>query len=179
MSSLCLHRNVLTAHVGRFFGLPGLLYLGLGLLIWLCLLAASARADDIPRSAVPAEVLQAAEKLYPKAAYLSAELDHENGQTRYELDLLQRGNRLEATFLPTGKFIRSEERLPSKQVPAAIRQTVLQKYPGAVITEAERIVTGSGSAERVHFRLEIQGADLPERELRIDARGQVLSDRRD
>ena len=84
---------------------------------------------------VPAAVKNAFNAKYPNAT--NVEWGKENAK-EYEAEFKMNGNAVSANFGMNGSWVETESVIPVADLPAAVSAAVMKKYPGAVITLAEK-----------------------------------------
>ena len=85
---------------------------------------------------VPAAVKNAFSTKYPNATNVT--WGKENAK-EYEAEFKMNGNAVSANFGLTGNWVETETVIPVADLPAAVSAAVIIKYPGAVITMAEKL----------------------------------------
>jgi len=107
------------------------------------LVSGSARTDQkIARAGVPAPVLAAFGKAYPKATVRSYEFDRVNGVTIYQIESVEGGLAREATYKPDGTAIEIREAVPPRALPPSVTKVVDTLKPKATIRRAQRVTRG-------------------------------------
>jgi uncharacterized membrane protein YkoI len=150
--------------------------LGLAALLGLLIAAGAVRADEkeekIPLDKVPKAVLDALKAKYPDAELVSAEKEIEDGKTIYEVAIKNKGQKLEVSFSPEGKFIEAEKAIDVKDLPKAVTDALEAKYPKATIKRAEEVTKDDG----VGYEVLITTADKKTFEIELDAKGKILEE---
>jgi hypothetical protein len=113
-------------------------------------LVAAVRADEekVPLDKVPAAVLDAAKKRFPKAELTAALKIEEKGKTHYEIQLKQKRDKYALTLTATGVLQEIEKEIPLTALPEAVTDALAAKYPKATIKTAEEIVKVAAGKER-------------------------------
>jgi hypothetical protein len=131
--------------------------------LWLAGPAAAQEESEqkLERKEVPAAVLAAFAKLYPKAEVIgyTKETD-EQGRTVYEVESTEGGVHRDVTFLADGSLVSIEESVEFSALPAAVQQAVKKKYPGAKVVLAEKISKGGRVAYELHLEVEKKEVEL-------------------
>src|SRR3990172_5700352 len=96
----------------------------------------------IEKKDVPAVVLAAFAKAFPKATVKGYAKEMEKGQTMYEVECVEGKTHRDVTFAPDGKLLMVEEEVEMSQVPEAVRQALEKKFPKAKVDIAEKITDG-------------------------------------
>ena len=113
---------------------------------------ATATAQKIKYSAVPAPVKAAFDKLY-SGKTASWEKEKEN----FEAGLKADGTPLSLLFSPGGQLLETETPVAVKSLPVTVLAYVHKRYPGAVVREGAKIVKPDGS---LTYEAEVKGKDL-------------------
>jgi len=92
----------------------------------------------------------------------------EDGFLTYEVEYIDNGAQVAATFTESGDIIETEETITTTDLPPAVAARIQQSFPDAVIGEAELVVLTFYEVE-----LNVGGH---ERELKLFANGQLLDD---
>ncbi|MEM6756128.1 MAG: hypothetical protein AAF586_03100 [Planctomycetota bacterium] len=142
--------------------------------------------EKVPFADAPEAVRQTVEREVGRAVR-TLELETFDGQTayeaEYEVDDVDRG----LWVAEDGAVLARSVEIRVRELPKAVVDAVLAKYPGAELEEAERIEMASpaGTATQpaeVRYEVEIEiernGRDI-ERELIVTADGDILSDELD
>ncbi|MCE9532711.1 MAG: PepSY domain-containing protein [Planctomycetes bacterium] len=144
------------------------------LLAIFCLAFASyTQADEekVPLDKLPAKVKAAVKAKFPDAELLSAEKETEDGKTLYEVDIKNKGQKIEVTVDEDGKIVEIEKEIAAKDLPKVVLDAIEKKYPKATITKAEEITTG----EKVKFEMLITVCDK-KLEVSFDPQGKFLEE---
>jgi len=128
------------------------------------------RESQITKKDVPAPVLAAFAKAYPKAVVKGYSREVEDGQTKYEVECVEGKTHRDVTYTPDGKLLLVEESIDMKDVPEVVRQALAKKYPNVKIELAEKVMDGKTVAYEFHWT----GADGKEAEAKFDERGVEL-----
>lgn len=135
---------------------------------------AAARADEdeekIPLDKVPKAVLDAVKDKYPDAELVGAEKESEDGKTVYELQIKNKGQKLEVTFKPDGTLTTVEKEIEVKALPKEVTDALDAKYPKATLEKAEEVTEG----DKLSYEVRLTTADKKSLEVELDARGKVL-----
>ncbi len=133
---------------------------------------AEAGEEQISKKDVPAAVIAAFEKAYPKATMKGFSKEVEKGQTLYEIENVEGKMRRDATYTADGKVHAVEESMDIKDVPATVQQALEKKYPKAKIRVAEKVME-SGS---VGYEFKLTTAEGKKAEVMFDAVGKEVKD---
>ncbi len=121
----------------------------------------------ITKKDVPAEVIAAFEKAYPKATVKGYSKEVEKGQTLYEVESLEGKTTRDILYSADGKTMETEEGVEVKDLPAAVTQALEKKYPGAKIRKAEKLTKVDWSG----FEIAVTTKDNKKAEFVSDAKG--------
>ena len=137
----------------------------------LCLsYAAFAQETKVDEKDVPAKARAAATKAYPKAQIKEWEKVVEDGKTTYEVTMTDGSASWQVVFEGNGKFVAREEVIPVASLPAAVRNAVTAKYPGATLSSAEKI-TGPKKTE-----YEVGLKNAAKKEIVLASDGKILKE---
>lgn len=128
---------------------------------------ASAQEKKINKGEVPAPVLAAFAKAFPKAQAIGYAQETEEGKTLYEVESKEGAIHRDVTFMADGKLVVVEEAIDVKDLPAAVRAT-LDKEKGKCEL-AEKLTRGKVVEYEFHM---LEGKN--EFEVVMDASGKVL-----
>ncbi len=133
------------------------------------LFAASVVAQEkkVKRDDVPAPVLAAFAKAFPKAQAIGYSQEKEDGKTLYEVESKEGTVHRDVTFEPEGKLVVVEEEVAVKDLPQAVR-AALQKEKGKCVL-AEKLIRGTIVEYEMHMK-----DGKYQAEVLTDANGKVL-----
>jgi hypothetical protein len=121
----------------------------------------------ITKKDVPAPVIAAFAKAYPKATVKGYAKEMEKGQTMYEVESEEGKTHRDVSYAPDGKLLVLEESMDMKDVPAAVQQALEKKYPKAKVDLAEKVTEGSN----VGYEFKLTTAAGKKAEAKFDAKG--------
>ncbi len=134
-------------------------------------LGAAAQPQDhetqIGKKDVPAVVLAAFAKAYPKATVKGYAREVEKDQTMYEVECVEGKTHRDVTYSPDGILLLVEERIGMKDVPPLVRQALQKKYPKAKVQLAEKLMDG----KTVEYEFHLTAPDGKQVEAKFDAQG--------
>ena len=121
----------------------------------LVLLAAGTSAwtqeKTITKKDVPAAVLAAFAKAYPKAVIRGYSTEVDEGRRVYEVESVEGKTHRDITYASDGKVVSVEESLDASALPAPVRAAFEKKFPGARILLAEKVTAGATQNYELHF----------------------------
>ena len=120
---------------------------------------------------VPFAVLEAFKKAYPEAVNVKFEEEVNNGEPVYEVEFIDQGVDIEASYLADGTLIQIEQEIQLEELPGAVTEAIMEAYPDAILIEAEKIMAADGSVRS--YEVEIEDDDV-ELELHLDPNGTIL-----
>lgn len=129
-----------------------------GLVTLCCLfLAAGVAAQEdqekkITRKEVPAPVLAAFAKAFPKAQAVGFAQEKEDGKTVYEVESKEGTVHRDVTFFADGNLVVVEESLPAADLPAAVKATASKESPQGTIHLAEKLLRGKTIEYELHMK---------------------------
>lgn len=125
---------------------------------------------EISKKDVPAPVLAAFAKAYPKATVKGFAKELKNGNPVYEVESMEGPTHRDVSFAPDGKVLTVEESMDMKDVPEAVRQALEKKFPMAKVELAEKVMEGTSVAYEFH----VTTAQGKEAEVKFDANGKEV-----
>lgn len=122
--------------------------------------------QSITRKEMPAAVLAAFAKSYPKAKIIGYSKEVDEGKTVYEIESTEGATHRDVTYAADGTLVSVEESMDLSAMPAAVQQAVNKKFPGGKITKSEKVTKGTAVA--FEFEIEFKGKTV---EVVFDATG--------
>ncbi|MCL5286382.1 MAG: PepSY-like domain-containing protein [Acidobacteria bacterium] len=119
---------------------------------------------------VPAAVLAAFAKAYPRATVKGYAKEIKDGKPVYEVESMEATTHRDVSFAPDGKVLTVEESMEMKDVPAAVQAALEKKFPKAKINLAEKVMEGTSVAYEFHLTT----AQGKEAEVKFDATGKQV-----
>jgi hypothetical protein len=96
----------------------------------------------LARKEVPAAVLAAFERAYPKAKILGYTEETEDGKTAYEIESVEGKVHRDVLYWHDGTLIVIEETLPVSEMPRAVQDAIKRVSPSGVIEISEILKRG-------------------------------------
>jgi len=124
----------------------------------------------IAKKDVPAPVIAAFAKAYPKATIKGYAKELEKGQTAYEVESMEGKIHRDVLFAPDGKLLIVEESIDMQDVPEAVRLALDSKFPKAKVQLAEKVTEGTSVA----YEFKATTAEGKKVEVKFDAKGKEL-----
>ncbi len=118
---------------------------------------------------LPAVVLSAFEKSYPKATIKGVGSETEGGVTYFEIESVDSTLKRDLLYTPDGKAVEIEETVGLKDLPEAARQTIAKDYPKREMKKAEKAMRDAAVTYDVTI-----GEGKDKVEVTFDAAGKVL-----
>ncbi|MBM3992926.1 MAG: hypothetical protein FJ303_02040 [Planctomycetes bacterium] len=143
------------------------------------ILLGTVSADEVvvPLKQVPAPVLNAVKKRFPKAQIKQATRVVEAGVTTYEIELDRNGMYIEVALTPAGVITEIRREITEKDLPRAVTKTLATKYPKAEIDDICAIYVVEKGVERLlQYEVDLVTADNRELELVVSPAGEVLEE---
>ena len=118
------------------------------------LLSHSAFAQEVKlkKKQVPRAVIAAFQSAYPQATMRGFAREKENGKVYYEVESVEGATTRDVLYNPDGTVAEIEESIAVADLPAAASEALRAKYPGAVITKAEKITRGDVTEYEAHAK---------------------------
>jgi len=110
---------------------------------------AEAGEKKIAQKDLPAPVLTAFQKAYPKATIKGASTEVEEGKTYYEIESLDGKVKRDLLYLSDGTIAEIEETVAAADLPKAVSAAVTGKYPKGKIEKSEKVTHGAVVAYEV------------------------------
>jgi hypothetical protein len=150
------------------------IFVGMGVVLGLCLLAAAARADEekIELDKLPKAVKDAVKKAYPDGELKSAEKVKENGKETFEVVLKNKRESLELVLTPEGKILAVEKEIAIKDLPKAVTEAIDAKYPKSTLKKAEEVTKD----KKITYEVVIETADKKKLEVELDPKGKFVEE---
>jgi hypothetical protein len=144
-------------------------FIGLGLEV-------HAGDQKVPIEQLPAGVREAVKAKYPAAELKTAEKSVEDGETSYEITLVNAGKNLTVTVDDEGEISAIETELSKGDLPATVTQSIDKRFPGAKIIKVEQLVELDDGKKEKTFELVLTVSDGKTTEVKVDPRGQIESE---
>lgn len=111
-------------------------------LVSLLVVVALAQDVKLRKNQVPRAVIAAFASSYPQATIRGYNREKENGKVYYEVESTEGQTTRDILYNSDGSIAEIEESIAVADLPAAATEALSAKYPGAVITSAEKITRG-------------------------------------
>ena len=127
----------------------------------------AARAAE-NRVKLPEAAAKTFQKVFPKAEITKLEADQENGVTVYDIEFKQEGRKFEADIFADGTIHNWERQVAQGDVPAAVLQTVRQRFPTAALKEIMAVTDVKNGVEQLEgYEIVVQRARRTDVEITI------------
>jgi hypothetical protein len=127
----------------------------------------------IAKKNLPAPVMAAFQKAYPKATIKGASTEAEEGKTYYEIESLDGKVKRDLLYLADGTVAEIEETVAPADLPPPVKAAVTDKYPKGKISKAEMVTRGAVVAYDVVVK-----SGKTTVEMSIDPAGKVLKEKK-
>lgn len=127
------------------------------------------KEQQLARGDVPAAVLAAFEKAYPKVEIKGYTKEEKDGKIHYEIESMEGKIHRDVSYLEDGSLFVVEEVVAAKSLPEAVRQAVKKEHPKGKIELAEKITEGAAVSYEV-----VVAAGKKKFEVKLDASGKVI-----
>ena len=114
---------------------------------------ASAQEKKISKKEVPAAVLEAFQKSYPRAVIKGTSTEVEKGKTYYEIESLDGAQARDILYLADGTVAEIEEVISPRALPGPVTTAISNEFGKPLISKAERVQKGAGLSYEVHVKL--------------------------
>lgn len=101
-----------------------------------------AQDKKISEKNVPAVVMSAFHKAYPKAVIKGTSIETENGKKNFEIESLEGSKHIDLLISPAGKITEIEETIQADQLPSSVMKTLKAKFKGLKVEQAEKVTHG-------------------------------------
>ena len=145
-----------------------------GLALGLAVASSRAEEEEVPLENVPAKVIDAIKKEFPKAKLESASTDTEDGERYYSVILHAQKHTFEVTVTEAGKVIEIAKEIEFKELPKPVAAAVTKGYPKAKIGEVAELTVPGVKGKTYH--IELTTAAGKELEVVYDPDGKLISE---
>ena len=141
--------------------------LGLALVVAGATAGVKVKQEDVPAPAVKTI----------KDRFAKAEIRFIDRETkdRYEFAMKEGGRLFDVGVTADGKILGIKEEIEENKLPAAVKEGLLKKYPGAKIVEVEKVVKGDGKEAKTTFELIVK-TDKGSHSVEFDSTGKFIGD---
>jgi hypothetical protein len=129
----------------------------------------SAQEKKINRKDLPAAVLEAFQKSYPKAVIKGTSTEVEKGKKYFEIESLDGTQARDILYLADGTVAEIEESVSAADLPGPVTSAIAVEMPKAKISKAERVQKGADFSYEVHVKLGSKTGSIV-----LDGSGKVL-----
>jgi len=147
----------------------GVMVLTLGLGVY-------AQEGKAPLKDVPKVVLDAVHARFPHAQVTSATTESEDGETVYELSLVNDAKRVTVNVDGEGEIDEIETEIAVSDLPPDAADAIAEKLPHGTITKAEEVVEIDEGAEHKGYEVAVATPDGKSVEVKLDAHGSIRQD---
>jgi len=116
-------------------------------------LSAVSQESKVAEKDVPAAVIAAFKAAYPSATIRGYARERENGKTFYEIESKDGNLGRDVLYHPDGAVAEIEETVAASELPAAVQEVIRTKYPGAVVTKAEKSTEKNAQGDKVGYEV--------------------------
>lgn len=134
-------------------------------------LGAKEEEKKLTKKELPAVVLSAFQKAYPKASIKGIAEEKKEGKTFYEIESIDGKISRDLLYLADGSVAEIEESMDVKELPETVKASVEAKYPKAKIAKVEKATKGTD----VSYSVQIKTAK-GKTTLDVDATGKVFKE---
>lgn len=149
----------------------------------LCLalpLRAEEKSETVALEKLPANVLEAVKKKYPKGTLVKAVKEEEKGEIEYEVLVKEDGKNIEVSVDENGEIESIEKEIDAKELPKSVTKVIEKKYPKATYKLVEACYeVEDGKDEFEYYEIELVTADKKEIEVKIKADGKIVEEEED
>jgi uncharacterized membrane protein YkoI len=143
-----------------------------GVLVGVAAVADDAKEEKVPLDKVPKAVLKAVKSKFKGAELVGAQTEKDNGKLLYEINLKDKGQKIDVSVTPEGKIVSIEKTLAAKDLPRPVKQAIDRKYPKAECKRIEEL-TEDG---KTSYEVLLVTADKKKIEVVLDPDGKILKE---
>ena len=137
-------------------------------------ISAATQESKVAEKDVPAAVIAAFKAAYPTATIKGYAKEKAKGRTFYEIESKDGDTGRDVLYNPDGSVAELEETIAASELPAAAQEVIHSKYPGAVVTKAERTTEKTAEGDKVGYEV-IAKQGKKRITLEFDAEGKLKS----
>lgn len=141
-----------------------------------CAVAPAAADEPVAFDKLPPVIVEKFQARWGQAENIVCTAHGDQDDRTYRIAFVASGRRCRAEFAAVGVFRGSVETVKAADLPAAVRDTVLKRYPGALIVTPTQVTSGEGAAAKVVYRLKSQ-TEEERRAFVIAASGKLLEEK--
>jgi hypothetical protein len=116
-------------------------------------LSAAAQESKVAAKDVPAAVIAAFKSSYPTATIKGYAREKEHGKTFYEIESKDGDTGRDILYHPDGSVAEVEETIAATDLPAAAQELIHSKYPGYVVSKAEKTTEKTAQGDKVGYEV--------------------------
>jgi len=122
--------------------------------------AVARQEEKVAKKDVPAAVIAAFEKAYPKATIRGYAREKEGGKLFYEIESVEGKVTRDILYNPDGSVAEIEEGIATSDLPQSAQEAIRKQYPKATVRKAERITHNSKIGYEVKLKQGKQAIEL-------------------
>jgi hypothetical protein len=147
---------------------------GCGMVLALAVGGLRADEDKVPLDKLPKAVKDSVKKRFPKAVFVEATKETEDGETEYAVTIKVGQTKIDVTLTPDGTITLIERMITAKDLPKKVMDTLKSRYPRAMIkTIAEVIDVNDGKETLDYYEVVLVTAARKTLEIEISADGTI------
>jgi hypothetical protein len=156
----------------------GILGIGMSAVLGVILTATGAPAQEkVDLDKVPKKVMDALKAKFPKAAIDQVTKEKEGDKFVYDFEFKQEKQKFEADIFEDGTIHNWEKEIQAKDLPAAVKKTLDDKYAKGKIKEVMQVTAvKNGKDELEGYEIVLQTADKKDGEVMIAPDGKILEE---
>ncbi len=132
------------------------------------LISSYAQEKKIDKKDLPAKVLAAFQKSYPKAEIKGASTEKEHGKTYYEIESMDGTQARDLLYTKDGKVAEIEEAYAADNIPDFITKSIMKEYPNSKIHKVEKLTKGN----KISYEAVVEHNDKKS-EIVLDSKGNI------
>jgi hypothetical protein len=137
--------------------------------------AAQTDEEKLPLDKVPKAVLDAVKKRFPNAQVVEAAKETEKGKTEYEVTVKDAGKKIDVTLTPEGAITMIEKEIAAKDLPKAVAEALVKKYPKAAFKRVEEVIkVANGKEALAYYEALLETADKKSVEVEVGSDGKII-----
>jgi len=119
----------------------------------LAALSTAAQESKVAEKDVPAAVIAAFKAAYPSATIKGYAREKEHGKVFYEIESKDGETGRDVLYNPDGSVAEIEETIAAGDLPAGAQELIRSRYPGAVVTKAEKSIEKNASGDKIGYEV--------------------------
>ena len=147
---------------------------GCGMMLALTVGGLPADEEKVPLDKMPKAVKDSVKKRFPKAVFVEATKETEDGETEYEVTIKIGQTKIDVTLTPDGTITLIEKMITVRDLPKKTLDTLKSKYPRAMISTIKEVIDVTDGKETLdYYEVVLVTADKKTLEIEVNADGKI------